>query len=133
MCGSENKISPERIWQLGLKFKSSCYVKQMLVFPFSSAILLRGVWTSSMMNSPYGFQKKGKFLIDKLRTIVCSNSLYSFMKLSLNICHKVLNQSRYLTLMSKQKYLSSSRIVIYYCKKIIAMTMGILSVRSPDV
>jgi hypothetical protein len=57
-------------------------VKKMTNFSLSDSILLRGVWTRSLVDYPLCIKKVCKFPLHKLKSIVRSEAFYGGGKLS---------------------------------------------------
>ena len=75
MNNMKNSFAPKRSRNFGREKESMNSVKNMTKFSFSFTILLRGIWTSYVMNSAIGMQNSLESILSVLKSIIRSKNL----------------------------------------------------------
>ena len=89
MNNMKSSFAPKRSGNFGREKESTNSVKNMMKFSFSSTILLRGTWTSYLMNSAIGMQNSLESVLIVFKSIIKLKNFDSFGKLSFNHFYKI--------------------------------------------
>ena len=84
MNNMKSSFAPKRSINFGREKESMNSVKNMTKFSFSSTILLKGTWTSWLMNSAIGMRNSLESILSVLKSIIRLKNFDTFGKLNFN-------------------------------------------------
>ena len=74
MSSMKSSFAPKRSRNFGRKKESTNSVKSMMKFSFGSTILLRGTWTSQLLNNAIGMQNSLDSILSVFKSIIRSKN-----------------------------------------------------------
>ena len=84
MNSMKSSFALKRSRNFGRENESTNSVKNMTKFSFASTILLKGTWTSYLMNSAIGMKNSLESILSAFKSIIKSKNFDKFGKLSFN-------------------------------------------------
>ena len=90
MNSMKRSFAPKRSRNFGKEKESMNSIKNTTKFSFSSTILLKGTWTSQLMNSAIGMQNSLESILSAFKSIIRSKIFDEFGKLSFNHFCKII-------------------------------------------
>src|SRR3954468_15785970 len=82
---SKDRVTPQVFRHVHLKYQCTSYFQQVLILTFSHTVLSRSIRACRLMLNFLTRKICTKFLIDVLSSIITSENLYLFIKLSSHI------------------------------------------------